>query len=251
MLDWAGVSIGKSDLYKLYLSIKRLSEAVPSAVKLRFFGKICTRGLPYYIVQGENDEPEGIDEKLQEGKAGANKYAYWVSSDIPSDVKSWIKLPNVTSEMIVVSRQIKRMLTGNLAAPVPSYPPFPGNESHLLRTQLGRIAASTSIAPADYYVADEEGNVKLADEPPYAAKSSGDVGVQEGWKHFEPELNKLGRVTKLPASGDEENPVEIEGNYTTHSLTHSFTHSFTHLLIHSLTYSLTHSLTYLLTYYRG
>lgn len=237
MLEWAGVSIGKSDLYKLYLSIKRLSEAVPSAVKLRFFGKICTRGLPYYVVQGENDEPEGIDEKLQEGKAGANKYAYWVSSDIPSDVKSWIKLPNVTSEMIVASRQIKRMLTGNLAAPVPSYPPFPGSEKDfipgserdLLRAQLGRIAASTSIAPADYYVADEEGNVKLADEPPYAAKSSADVGVQEGWKHFEPELNKLGRVTKLPASGDEENPVEIEGNFTTHLLIHSLIHSLTYV----------------------
>jgi len=114
--------------------------------------------------------------------------------------------------MIVVSRQIKRMLTGNLDAFVPSYPPFPGNESYLLRAQLGRIAASTSIAPSDYYVADEDGNVKLADEPAYTAKSSSDVSVQEGWKHFEPELNKLGRVTKLPSSGDEENPVEIDGD---------------------------------------
>ena len=124
---------------------------------------------------------------------------------------------------------------GNLDAFVPSYPPFPGNESHLLRAQLGRIAASTSIAPSDYYVADEDGNVKLADEPAYTAKSSSDVSVQEGWKHFEPELNKLGRVTKLPSSGDEENPVEIDGDEAqvlTHSLT--LTHSPTYLLTHSL-----------------
>ena len=63
------------------------------------------------------------------------------------------------------------------------------------------------------------------------------MSVQEGWKHFEPELNKLGRVTKLPSSGDEENPVEIDGDEAqvlTHSLTQSLTQSLNHSLTHSL-----------------
>lgn len=86
LLEWAGVSFSKGDIYRIFLSIKKLAEGLPGEVeKLRFFGKITTRGLPYYIVEGLSPEDEeGIVETKQEGRNGANKYAYWVSSLLQS-----------------------------------------------------------------------------------------------------------------------------------------------------------------------
>jgi radial spoke head protein 4A len=136
LLEWAGVSIGRSDVYMLYLSIKALAESLPGDVeRLRLFGKISTRTLPYFIVEGISpEEEEGVDERKQEGKTGANKYAYWVTQCPESKV--WIKLPNVTSDQVVKSRLFRKYLTGNLEAPVSSYPPFPGVEKNLLRAQV-------------------------------------------------------------------------------------------------------------------
>lgn len=38
---------------------------------------------------------------------------------------------------------------------VKSYPAFPGNEANLLRAQISRITASTSVSPKGYYVMEE------------------------------------------------------------------------------------------------
>jgi hypothetical protein len=41
------------------LSIKKLAESLPAEVeRLRFFGKILTRTVPYYIVEGVSPEEE-------------------------------------------------------------------------------------------------------------------------------------------------------------------------------------------------
>ena len=96
-------------------------------LSIRFFGKVSTRGSPYYIVEGlTTEDEEGADEFKQEGKAGANKYTYWVTQSVEASA-GWVKLPNVTMAQVVASRQFKKILTGDLAADVPSYPPFPGN----------------------------------------------------------------------------------------------------------------------------
>lgn len=83
LLAWGGIDLGRGESYRIYLSIKKLAETLPSDVeKLRFFGKITTRSLPYYIVEGLNPEDEeGVDETKQEGRNGANKNAYWVSQN--------------------------------------------------------------------------------------------------------------------------------------------------------------------------
>lgn len=148
LLEWAGVSFGKGEVYRLYLSMKKLAETLPGDVeKLRLFGKITTRGNPYFIVEGRSDaDPEGLDETKQEGKNGANKFTYWVSQTTEA-LSGWIKLPNVSMSEVTISRQFKRLLTGNLDAPVPAYPPFNGNEKNLLRAIIARIAGSTSISP--------------------------------------------------------------------------------------------------------
>lgn len=216
-LEWAGVSVGKAESYRLYLSIKKFSETCsPAAVSLRFFGKIFTRGLPYYVIEGENpDEPEEIDNMKQEGKEGANKYAYWVSQSTTSVDKEWVKLPDVTMAQIVAARKFKKFLTGDLDAPVCSFPPFEGTEKNLLRAQIARVAGSTSISPDGYYIATE-------DEPPALGEATEDqpytgLTEPEAWKHHVIPLNKIGRVTQLPEVLDENgDPItpeeEIEVN---------------------------------------
>jgi hypothetical protein len=59
LLEWSGVSFGKSEIYRLYLSIKKLAETLPGEVeKVRFFGRISTRSMPYYVVEGTSPEEE-------------------------------------------------------------------------------------------------------------------------------------------------------------------------------------------------
>jgi len=198
------------------LSIKKLAESLPGDVeRLRFFGKISTRALPYYVVEGISpEEEEGIDETKQETKAGANKFAYWVTQNVESAV--WTKLPNVTMAQVVAARQFKRFFTGDLEAAVPSYPPFQGVEKHLLRTQIARIVGATSISPDGFFALDES-------EPPQVVlaeaealneafpKPAAELKDPEAWKHHEIDLNKLGRVTAMPeVTGEDGEPIEPE-----------------------------------------
>lgn len=215
MLEWAGVSLGKGEIYRLFLSIKKLAESLPGDVaSLRFFGKINTRGAPYYIVEGLSPEDEeGIIDTQQEGRNGANKYAYWVIQSVESD--SWVKLPNVKMAQIVIARQFKRLLTGNLDAPVPSYPPFPGTEKNLLRAQIARIVGSTSVSPEGFFEKDEEQDpptVKRPEEIPF--KNGSDLKESTSWRHHEIELNRMGRITKMPEQTDENGePIADEEQY--------------------------------------
>ena len=109
---------------------------------LRFFGQISTTGKkPYIIVEGLSpEEEEEVDDSLQEGRNGGNKYCYWVARGYTASPEEWIKLPNVTMAQVVKARQLKRFFTGDLDAAVCSYPSFPGTESNLLRAQIARIA---------------------------------------------------------------------------------------------------------------
>lgn len=202
-LAWAGVSLGAGETYRLFLSIKKLSEGQSNEVeKLRLFGKIQTRSKPYYVVEGCNpDEEEGADATTQEGKTGVNKNAYWVSQNIEGG--DWTRLPDATMAQIVTARLTKKLLTGDLAAPVNSFPPFDGVESNLLRVQIARISAATSISPDGYFTLSEE-EVPLvvsADNETINGtfpKASGDLKEPDAWKHHETGLNKLGRVQPMP-----------------------------------------------------
>lgn len=216
LMEWAGISLGKGDIYRLYLSIKKLSETLPGDVeRLRFFGKMFTRGLPYYIVEGISpEEEEGIDETKQEGKAGANKYSYWVSQS--PELSQWIKLPNVTMAQVVAARKFQKFLVGNLDAPVTSYPPFPGVEKHLLRTKIARIVGETCISPDGFFELDDSDPpvAKLAESEALNEafpKAASELKEPDAWKHHELTLNQLGRVTAMPEILDESGePIEPE-----------------------------------------
>merc|ERR1711988_1316134 len=83
---------------------------------------------------------------------GANTFTYWVSS---GGCAPWVRLPAARASHIVAARTMKRILTGNLDAPVQSMPWFPGKERHLLRAQIARISATCTLAPKGWYEEDD------------------------------------------------------------------------------------------------
>lgn len=218
LLEWAGVSLGRGEVYRLYLSIKRLAESLPPEVeRIRFFGKISTRTLPYYVLECVSpEEEEGIDELKQEGKAGANKFIYYVSQSVEAGNATWTKLPNVTMRQVVQSRQFKRLLTGSLDSPVPSYPPFDGSERHLLRTQIARIVGATSISPDGFFTLSEDDPPNVVPSEPEVLneafpKPSSELKEPDAWKHHESDLNRVGRITAMPEQLDEAGePIVVE-----------------------------------------
>jgi hypothetical protein len=70
----------------------------------------------------------------------------------------WTLLPHVTPKQLAVARQIRKLFSGRLDAAVVSYPPFPGSEAELLRTQIDRITAGTHVSPLGLYTFNEEEN---------------------------------------------------------------------------------------------
>lgn len=79
---------------------------------------------------------------------GLNSCTFFVVNSLTDD---WIELPSVTPRQICDSKNITKYLKGDLEADVISYPYFHGKEKHYLRTLIARIAASTCIAPNNYY----------------------------------------------------------------------------------------------------
>lgn len=207
VFEWAGVSFGKEETYRLYLAIKQLAGA--EATPLKFWGKIITRSGDYYVVQGETGEEIDADKKVMEGKEGPNKYSYWVCK-YPG--AGWTKLPLVTPEAIVVARQIRRFFTGDLAAEVPSFPPFPGGtEAHLLRATIARITSACAISPAGFF-AEGEGEDDYKSIAPVPAEEFAEgytlttesLKGSDSWVHHELEINVLGRCQLVPVSEEEE-----------------------------------------------
>mmetsp|Transcript_32870 Transcript_32870/g.42017 ORF Transcript_32870/g.42017 Transcript_32870/m.42017 type:complete len:456 (+) Transcript_32870:135-1502(+) len=216
MWEWAGVSFGRTETYRLYLSVKTLAESLPGDYEsLRFWGKITTRTGDYYIVEGKTfEDKEEMDPMKEEGKDGANKYTYWVTK---SYVAPWSQLPHVTMEQIVIARKIRRFFTGDLDAPVSSYPPFPGTEKELLRAQIARITHGTCVSPAGFFELDEESEepeIKFAEAEMINEsfpKPVEEMKDKASWAHHEMELNVLGRCRPMPERLDENgDPIEDE-----------------------------------------
>lgn len=125
-------------------------------------------------------KPPPVIQKEEPG-AGCNKFTYFVCNARNEDFvslfyfiytifyyyiagKPWVKLPHITPNQIQRARQIKKLLTGRLDAPIVCYPPFPGNEANYLRAQIARISAGTQISPNGFYRFDEEGEEANEDD---------------------------------------------------------------------------------------
>lgn len=200
-LEWAGVSFGRTDMYRLHLSMKHLAAKFPVRA-LRFWGKLLGVKGDYIVVEGEMDAEgeedaeakDGLGNTIQLTGQGPNKYTYFVCHNIGDE---WTKLPNVTPHQIVVARKARRFLTGDLAAPVGGHPPFPGNEANYARSLIAIISAATVLAPSGAFTAvedDEEGAIAPNEEEWEAP----DMTQPDSWVHHRLDLNTLGRTRPNP-----------------------------------------------------
>ncbi len=179
-LEWAGFSLGRTETFRLQLALGHLAAKEPVR-GLRLWGKLLGMGGDYIVVEGSMDVDP--DEEANAGSAdengdrrdalgnviephgtGANRHVYWVCGGVGTP---WKRLPAVTPHAITVARKIKRFLTGDLAAPVRSHPPFPGDEALYARALIALISAGTAISPAGVFAAvdgDEAGGVEANPE---------------------------------------------------------------------------------------
>lgn len=108
-----------------------------------------------YVIEakaGVDEEYASIEGEEKRG-SGINENVYWITSDL---LKDWHKLPDARGNDIIQARQLKKVLTGNLDAPVNGYPFFAGKERNYLRAQIARITASTVIVPGGVFQPNEE-----------------------------------------------------------------------------------------------
>lgn len=195
MLQWAGISFGENETYRIYKSINRLAK-ISGAHSLRFWGRILGKDKDYYVVEGVLNEVEELDipKNYEQRGQGVNKYVYWVTTDILSD---WIQLPDVNPEHIKAAKQFKHIMTGDLNAQVLSTPPFPGKERHLLRAQIARIAHANTLAPAGLLEQDEENEGELKYSEDFAMPNTTELNSTEKWVHHYPNILNAGRITHL------------------------------------------------------
>ncbi|CAF3288774.1 unnamed protein product [Rotaria sp. Silwood2] len=179
LFEQIGIGLNKDEIYWIWLSMKALLKEKVNIQKLRFWGKIFGIKNNYYIVEADFDTFDDVDlndfefvkyqeifsseqdnelddtiqsfnEKVPPEQLGdgVNQKVFYVSTGID---QSFIQLPMVTPEQIVLSRRIQRFFTGDLEEPVIFESSFPGVEKHLLRAQIQRITAGTQIGPKNYF----------------------------------------------------------------------------------------------------
>ena len=186
LLEKAGVGLGKAETYRVVLALKALGDDAEFGVQsVRFFGKIFGTKADYLVAEvvptSPNEPVELTEEDVKNGVVpqdapgvGCNKFQYYVTNQAGA---TWTKLPDVTSAQLMAARQIKKLLTGDLDAPIEGYPVFPGNEANYLRAQIAQIAAATGIVPKGIYSGPW-------DEEDYEAP-------EDGYAEADPELTDL------------------------------------------------------------
>ena len=101
MLEWANISFGDEDTYRLQKSIKRLA-VMSGAEALGFVGKIFGTQKDYWIANGRIPTSEEPAAKNQEPRGeGVNTFVFWVTDNLLND---WIQLPDCLPEQIIAAR---------------------------------------------------------------------------------------------------------------------------------------------------
>ncbi|XP_073405449.1 radial spoke head protein 6 homolog A-like isoform X2 [Dendrobates tinctorius] len=256
LLQQGGVNLGRDETVRIALAMKRLTDTRPLQY-CRFWGKILGTGGSYLVAEvqfREGEDEEADDDAEEEEKAtadeeedeeekeeaedlppkstyrpppvvpredngtGANKYVYFVCTEAGAE---WLRLPPVTPAQITVARKIRRLFTGNLDAPVITYPPFPGSEANLLRAQIARISAGTHVSPLGYYQfgeeegeEEEEGEARdtYEENPEFEGIPVPDlVESLSSWVHHVQHILPQGRCVWLNTAVKSEEELEEEG----------------------------------------
>ncbi len=212
LLEWAGFSLGREEVFKLSRSVQELATNA-NLTNVRLFGRIFGTKKDYFVVEAKMAEPpeppaEEEGSKNEAYGQGANEYVYYVANSLTG---GWTQLPSVTPEQIVTARQVRRFFTGDLAAPVLGFPRFPWGEAALLRAQIARIAASTTISPKGFYNTEgEEDDVQLVPNEEFEALSAEDLAQAENWCHHRAAILKQGRCKPFAKPEEEEAEEEEE-----------------------------------------
>jgi len=206
MLEWAGVGFGELESYQIMCSLRKLAadNEAEGIQKLRFWGKILGTAADYYVAEASLEaagEPDENDPDFEPQGTGANAYTYWVTTSLTG---TWVKLPHTSPKLIVASRMIKKMLTGDLDAKVITHPHFPGSEKELLRAQIARITADTVLCIKDFVMANEDGDI--AENAEFVCPRADELCKAEAWTHERAHVLKTGRTThpEIPDEAEEE-----------------------------------------------
>lgn len=159
LLNWTGIAVGGVNATRIMLSIRQLAAAHPELKSVRFFGKMIGKNSDYWICEGEVTEcdetpPKGLNPKHAEKRnfekaAQHNRFKYHVCS---SPGAPWVALPNLRYYQLLAVPNIKKFLTGTLATPMRTFPPFPGDtEAEYLRAKIAHIAERTVLSPAGFF----------------------------------------------------------------------------------------------------
>ena len=202
MLQWAGISFGDEETYRIYKSMNKLA-ILTGAKSMRFWGKFFARKRDYYVIEGEVDyfEELALPYHFEPRGKGVNKNVYWVTTSLLDD---WIQLPDANPDHLKAAKMFKHnnhILSGDLNAVVNTNPPFTGKERHFLRTQIARISHATTLCPKGLVEPDEEkeGELKYAEE--FNLPGTAELNSTEAWCHHYPNILNAGRITHLRPQG--------------------------------------------------
>ena len=159
---------------------------------------------------------------------GANAFLYFVTNTLEAKTDGaqdadaeqidagsrWTLLPDLDPKLVAVSKSMRRLLTGDLSAPVLGFPKFDGLEASYLRTQIARISASTLISPANFHTVEEnaDGVESVVEDREYEAVAAEELIAPAGWVHHRAHLLRAGRtsVWEEPEKEDDEAEEEEE-----------------------------------------
>jgi len=239
LLEQAGIGLKAYEATRIALSLHRLASDQPLK-SVRYWGCITGTQSDYSIAECQFKEghtgtqpekslsPDSIEPEPY--GQGANSFVYFVRVG-----DEWKLLPHVRPEWIMAARGICKLFTGDLTAPVYSWPPFPGNEAAYLRAAVCRISLGSTMAVDGMFSIEEDEDtgasvVRLKDsafgvekaEAPYEAVASGEEGLTQPeewlnkWVHnprYPGLLKTMGRCSwpkPPPVPEGEDEPEEDE-----------------------------------------
>jgi radial spoke head protein 4A len=212
LTKWAGFGFSAADVQALSCSFMHLGSK-PDIDQVRFWGKILGSKADYFVAEGKyTGEIEVTEEDTAEGveapnTQGSNFYAYWVTTTLYAKADDWVMLPLCKPAQIVAARKVKKILTGDLNAPVITQPYFPGKEMHLLRSMIADISANTILAPAGKFrkVAEAEDPRQIEEDPevPFVVPLSKSLISLDAWVHSRENILGSGRTLQVEAPAEE------------------------------------------------
>lgn len=148
-------------------------------------------------------EPRGV---------GVNENAYWVCNT-PEENK-WTALPDLEPSDLEIARKIKFHLSGDLENRIITNPFFHKSENYLLRAQIARISAGTSLVPKGMFKLTEDNlsaiEENIPEEGPTQVLTTKEMGKASNWVHHVSSILKCNRTTLMEMEAPEgEEPEEF------------------------------------------